>query len=78
MPYCIECQLDMEAVARCAGDNCAAGICPLCFEGDGLCSECRTEQAKGIWCPPARIPRCPLTGDPADTCEHADLDEVTR
>lgn len=57
MPYCHECQHDAEVTARCGGDNCRIGICPLCYEDDGLCSECRAAQAKGIWqrptCPPA-------------------------
>lgn len=70
MPYCFECQHDMEVTARCAGSNCRAGICPLCFEGDGLCSECRAEQAKGIWQRRAAEKRCPISGEPADQCEH--------
>lgn len=73
---CAECLNGSDHLARCAGDNCRAGICPLCFEGDGLCSECRAEEAKGIWCPPARLPLCTQTGDPADECGHVDIDEV--
>lgn len=71
MPYCAECMTDMEVVARCAGDNCRAGICPLCFEGDGLCSECRAEQARGIWERP-----CPRTGDPASDCICVEVDDA--
>lgn len=93
MPWCHECQSEMEVVARCAGDNCTAGICPLCFEGDGLCGECRAESAAHIDCPPLaaeliaillsgatiggeRMPRCAATGEPADECEHVEVDDA--
>lgn len=88
---CFECQLDAEVVARCAGSNCRAGICPLCYEPDGLCSECRAEEAKGIWCPPARdvalrlsgatiagqrMPLCSASAEPADECRHMEADDA--
>jgi hypothetical protein len=74
MPYCEECQTDAEFVARCAGDNCRAGICPLCFEGDGICTACRNAEAKGIW---QREPRCERTQVTTADCDCIDLDEVT-
>lgn len=57
MPYCADCTLDAEFVRRCEGDLCLAGVCPMCEQPDALCSDCRREQARGIWqrptCPPA-------------------------
>lgn len=77
--YCNDCTLDAEFVRRCDGDDCRAGICPLCEQPDGLCIECRAEQAKGIWQRRAaakRAPICPTSGEPADECRHMEGDEL--
>lgn len=90
---CSTCLTDIDHGARCAGSNCRATIGVCCFEGDGLCSECRvstvhrpircddlTPELQAIlWAGIGRpMPRCPRTGDAPDACECVDFDEECR
>lgn len=62
MAVCTFCDFRVDIVAPCGGDNCEALCCPIHLSDTSLCPECEAEQAKGIWCPPARDVLLRLSG----------------